>query len=191
MPDDRPEHKRFSEPTLDELATRIKTEHSAIAEHMRGKGLVEKAINLGRALNQAKAKVEHSKWLDWLKQNCELKERTAQRYMRLDEHRAKIDAHCKEKSVTVTDLTLNKAFELTAAPKPQEENNNSDTKQDDTTNPDPVKLSDEIDGLVDALITKLKVLKADNKDNAEAAASDLVEKLELLDLLPVALKKAA
>jgi hypothetical protein len=186
MPDDKPEHKRFSEPTLDELATKIKTEYSAIAEQMKGKGLVEKAINLGRALNQAKAKVEHSKWLDWLKQNCELKERTAQRYMRLDEHRAKIDAHCKEKSVTVTDLTLNMAFKLTAAPTLQQQDKNNE--QQDNTNPE---LSDQIDNLVDALIAKLKAMKADNKDNAEAAASDIVEKLELLDLLPVGFKKAA
>jgi hypothetical protein len=179
---------------LTELAERIKSEHSAIASQMNGKGLVTRAIRLGEQLKQAKDRVEHGKWLGWLLKSCDLKERTAQRYMRLVEHRDKIDAHCKEKSVTMTDLTLNKAFALTAAPKQtQQQSSNGNGENQNNPNPDPVKLSDEIDKLVDALIGKLKVMKADKPDNAEAAVSELVEKLDLLDLLPVAgqQKKAA
>jgi hypothetical protein len=176
---------------LAELAERIKSEHSAIMSQMSGKGLVHRAIKLGEALIQAKEKVGHGEFLKWVAANCNVKKRTAQRYMRLVEHRAKIDAHLKDKSVTVTHLTLNEAFRLTAEPRPQPEEHNGEGQQDNTTTPEPVKLSDEIDALVDALIAKLKVMKADNKDNAEAAAGDLVEKLELLDLLPTALAIAA
>jgi hypothetical protein len=177
---------------LTELAERIKSEHSAIVSQMSGKGLVPRAIKLAEDLIQAKDKAGHGNFLKWLDQNCKVKKRTAQRYMRLVEHRAKIDAYLKEKSVTMTLLSLNEAFKLTAEPKPEEQQS-SDGNGENQTKPDPVKLSDEIDKLVDALIAKLKVMKADKPDNAEAAASELVEKLELLDLLPAAeqQKKAA
>jgi len=169
-------------PSLDDLAGRIKVSHSEIVAVMSGKGLVFKAIEIGKQLKQAKDDLEHGKWLPWLEQ-CDLKERTAQRYMRLVEHKAKIDDYLAEnKSVTVTDLTLNKAYKLTAKEEEKEEEEKEEEQQKEQPT-DPVELSDEVDELADELIDKLKELKAENLENAEAAAAELVKSLELLDLL--------
>src|SRR6516225_1109896 len=89
-------------PSLDELAEKIKAEHKAIVATMQGKGLLMRAIGIGQDLIDAKAKLDHGQWLPWLKDKCNLKERTAQRYMRLAEGRDKITAEAKAKSVTLS-----------------------------------------------------------------------------------------
>ena len=53
------------------------------------------------------------------------------------------------------------------------------------------KLSDEIDGLVDSLIDKLKEMKAKKPQNAEATVAELIQRLQVADLYTEPTKKAA
>jgi Protein of unknown function (DUF3102) len=98
------------EPTLLELATRIRVGHSAVIEGK--KNIVRKAIEVGGWLNEAKAKVEHGEWLPWLKANCQISERTAQRYMHLADAKEPLEIVMSSKSATMADLTLEDAMEL-------------------------------------------------------------------------------
>src|SRR5262249_24189032 len=43
---------------------------------------ISRAIKAGELLKEAKAKLPHGEWLSWLKKQCELSQRTAQRYMK-------------------------------------------------------------------------------------------------------------
>lgn len=71
------------------LASRIKAAHKSITEHSRN--LLDRAIEAGDALNQAKIKLDqHGQWLAWLKTNCELSERSAQIYMQLANNKTKL-----------------------------------------------------------------------------------------------------
>jgi len=78
---------------LAELATRIKTAHRAVRD--AAKNIVQQAILAGTALNDARAKLPHGEFLLWLKDHCELGERTAYNYMLVANNRAKfaIDAN--------------------------------------------------------------------------------------------------
>jgi Protein of unknown function (DUF3102) len=172
-------------PDLDAIAEKIKADHSAIVAAMTGKGLVLKAIEIGKQLKQAKASVDHGEWETWLKEKCKLKERTAQRYMRLVDKRDKIESHLAElrandKTVTLSVLSLSEAYELTADPNKQRRKS---TQQPPSPLPASTQASDNVDDLVDALIAKLKAMRSEKKEEAEAAALDLVEKLKLIDLL--------
>jgi len=82
-----------AKPTADalgELATRIKSLHAAVIES--GKNTVRKAIDAGVALIEAKKQVDHGQWLKWLKQNCELSDRTAEVYMTCARSRTRLEA---------------------------------------------------------------------------------------------------
>jgi Protein of unknown function (DUF3102) len=56
-----------------------------------GKNVVRKAIEAGVALIDAKRQVGHGNWLRWLKDNCELSERTAEVYMECARNRQKLE----------------------------------------------------------------------------------------------------
>jgi len=151
---------------LAELATRINTEHAAIVKAHQDTiaanyGVVERAIALGQILHQAKDKVGHGGWLNWLKSNCpEVSERTAQRYMNLANKGAMLRE--KMKSATMADLTLNRAFEL-VDDKPQTANDKG------SGNP-----SDAYDSAEGKLIKRLKALPP---EDADAAANETIKQL--------------
>ena len=85
-------------------------------QHQRyGKDLFTSAFHAGGLLNKAKANMDHGEWSQWLKDNCQLTERTAQRYMRLAENRQMLEAEMKSKSATVADFTLRQAERLITA----------------------------------------------------------------------------
>jgi Protein of unknown function (DUF3102) len=65
------------------------------------KTAAERAIEAGRALIEAKALVKHGEWLPWLREHCQLPERTAQLYMKI--------AASGLESATVADIGLNAA----------------------------------------------------------------------------------
>jgi len=67
--------------SLPDLAARILAEHEA-AEAANKRGLTH-AINAGRLLIEAKAKLTHGRWLPWLSEHCRVPERTAQAYMQV------------------------------------------------------------------------------------------------------------
>lgn len=72
------------------------------------------AIKAGERLTEAKQHVVHGEWLPWLRDNCEISERTAQQYMRLARHKELVDV----KSAVVADLTLSAAVDEITEPKP-------------------------------------------------------------------------
>src|SRR5215471_5792355 len=68
------------------LAARIKAAYEALT----GKNVVPRAMQAGEWLKEAKDKLDHGQWQDWLEKNCDLKERTAQRYMKLADNKVKL-----------------------------------------------------------------------------------------------------
>jgi len=72
---------------LPELATKIKQAHRAVRD--AAKNIVTQAILAGAGLNDAKAKLAHGEFLVWLKDHCELSERTAYNYMLIAANRNK------------------------------------------------------------------------------------------------------
>ena len=94
-----------------ELANRIKT---CVADIKKAEqNVLARAFEAGTLLIQAKAKYgQHGVWKSWLNANCELSERTAQRYMKLAEGRPKLEQITKKKSATMADLTLAEAERL-------------------------------------------------------------------------------
>jgi hypothetical protein len=150
---------------------------------------------VGDMLAQAKAKLSHGEWLPWLKDNCLLSERTAQRYMAAAERRKELEEKLKDKSATVADFLTLKDVESSAAIdaavlRANKADGGGKTKDGDgrkTTR----TLSDQIDSAIESLIKKLKEMKQQNADNAIAAATELVSKLRLADLLEEGRRKAA
>jgi hypothetical protein len=80
---------------LPELAAQIKAEHKACAEALQT--ALQHAVAAGKMLIEAKAQLPHGQWLPWLRDQCSLSERKAQRYMRIAPHVCKSD--------TLSDLT--------------------------------------------------------------------------------------
>ena len=94
---------------LPELATQIHTTYTnALAAIEKG---ITEAMACGDALTEAKALVPHGQWTTWLKENTQLSERSAQRYMQLSRERPTLEA----KTATVADLTIRGACELVAS----------------------------------------------------------------------------
>ena len=96
--------------SLPHLAARIRAEHEA-AEASYRKG-IQHALAAGELLTEAKAKVQHGQWLPWLEANCGLSERTSQRYMRLFNERATLEAN----TTRVSDLSIRGALNLLVKP---------------------------------------------------------------------------
>lgn len=68
-------------PGLTDLASRINTEHAAVETSFRNG--FEHAVECGRLLIEAKAKIPHGAWLPWLAMSCTVSKRTVQVYMQL------------------------------------------------------------------------------------------------------------
>jgi hypothetical protein len=135
------------DPTLTDYARRINQHLKAMADAMiEGiRNSVICAFEAGELLKRAKAKVPHGEWKQWLKANCELKERTAQRYMRLAENRKAIEEKLKDKNATVADLTVRLAERLiTDQSQPQSSQASGDEADDDV--PQASDYVDKLDG---------------------------------------------
>jgi hypothetical protein len=96
--------------SLADLAARILAEHEA-AETLQRQSL-ERAINAGSLLLEAKARLKHGTWLPWLKERCQVPVRTAQFYMQLANHQAEIRNG-------VAHMTVRDAAALIANPTPE------------------------------------------------------------------------
>jgi hypothetical protein len=72
------------------LAADIRAAHDAATSAART--AVERAIDAGVALLEAKTLLPHGGWLPWLKEHCGLSARVAQNYMRLARHKAKYES---------------------------------------------------------------------------------------------------
>jgi len=87
---------------LTDLANRIKTAHADVRN--AAKNIIRRAIDAGVALIEAKARVPHGEFLQWVEENCGFSERTAHNYMLIGANRDKL------KSAIDADLTLNQAL---------------------------------------------------------------------------------
>ncbi|MCO8124496.1 DUF3102 domain-containing protein [Stieleria sp. TO1_6] len=67
--------------SLETLAVQINEQHSQATNHART--AIEHARHAGELLIEAKASVPHGQWLEWLRKNCSVSGRQAQRYMKV------------------------------------------------------------------------------------------------------------
>jgi Protein of unknown function (DUF3102) len=100
--------------SLTDLAARIRIGHVAVQESL--KIAVKCAMNTGDMLLEAKAQVNHGKWMDWVLEHCDMSGRTARLYMRLAKNRKVIEA-----VGDTADMTINTAIRLLAPPKDDDE----------------------------------------------------------------------
>src|SRR6516225_4353068 len=106
------DEKRKAE-ELSQLAAKARQAHGIVANST--KVVLQHAITAGNALNEAKSKVGHGKWLAWLEENCpDISNRTAERYMKLAEGQAKLWKKLQDtdKFDTMSNLTINEALRL-------------------------------------------------------------------------------
>jgi Protein of unknown function (DUF3102) len=61
------------------LAAEVRTAHAGVLD--AAKTVAERSVEAGKALIEAKSLVKHGEWLPWLKDHCQISERTAQLYM--------------------------------------------------------------------------------------------------------------
>jgi hypothetical protein len=71
---------RTTEQDLSGLAERINAEHAACLS--AAKDAITRAIEVGRLLTDAKARVQHGEWAAWVEANCDFGVRQASSYMR-------------------------------------------------------------------------------------------------------------
>jgi hypothetical protein len=153
--------------TLDTLSESIKAEHSAVVDG--SKDILRRAMKAGDLLNRAKDQVPHGKWGSWLKDRCQVAERTAQLYMQLASGRRKIEEELK--SATVADLTLNQAARLVQGKKAKK--------------PKSKPTAEAIGQAADRL---LEMLKEADSGIAETAVTNILRRLEVYKIEP---RKAA
>jgi hypothetical protein len=92
------------------LAGEIRKAHTSAREHQRK--TLEQAIRAGELLNEAKWLVGHGKWSTWLKEHCDMSDRTARLYMRFARNK-----HALETEIgNVADLGIRGAIESLAGP---------------------------------------------------------------------------
>ena len=93
--------------SLADLADRIRAEHEATSLSLK-RG-VEHSMAAGELLIEAKALVKHGQWLPWLRDHCQISDRTARLYMQLARNRERIE---KQNRQPIADLTMNEAAAL-------------------------------------------------------------------------------
>lgn len=96
---------------LDDLAATVRAEHAAAGHAARD--FLEHVLTAGDALIAAQKQLAPGQWLDWLKHKCDLKVRTAQRYMQLARNRAALEVDASR----VTHPSLRGALKLVGARK--------------------------------------------------------------------------
>jgi hypothetical protein len=106
----KPAASGAEQPDLAALAAVICREHADVT--LAAANLIEHALRAGDALIAAKAAVGHGRWLPWLKEECDLSEDRAERYMRIARGRATLEAD----SARVRNLSLAGALKLLPPP---------------------------------------------------------------------------
>ena len=91
---------------LTALATQIRRAHRAITLALHE--ALDHAMAAGDALIAAHGQVKHGEWSHWLKRHCDLRERTARRYIQLARARQVLEANRSR----ATDLSLAGALRL-------------------------------------------------------------------------------
>ena len=147
--------------TLADLGKKIKSDHEALTASIRY--IVDRAISIGEDLNKAKALVGHGSFLKWVDLNCDMTNKTAQRYMKLATNKtvlmakiAEAAAKADDKFEIISNLSLAQAERLIDGSEPKASNGATD--------------SDAYDRAEKSLIKKLEKLSA---EVAEAAAINI------------------
>jgi hypothetical protein len=92
--------------SLGELATTIRVADQGVAQ--TAAYVIELALTAGDALLKAKVKIGHGNWLFYLKNQCDLSEDRAERYMRIARGRTVLEAN----SARMRNLSLTAALKL-------------------------------------------------------------------------------
>jgi hypothetical protein len=100
---------------LSELVARVNDEHRQLKECVI-KG-AQRAVKAGGLLWEAKRKAGHGRWLEWIAENCEFSDRTAQLYMKLAEALPLV-----ANPQSIADLSLTGAIKMIEDLKGPEEN---------------------------------------------------------------------
>lgn len=152
--------------TLSDLGKKIKSDHEALTSSIRY--IVDRAISIGEDLNKAKALVGHGSFLKWVKLNCAMSNKTAERYMKLANDKNKLMAKLQEaaakaddKFEIISNLSLAQAERLIDGTGAKTSNGATD--------------SDAYDRAEKSLIKKLEKLSA---EVAEAAANATIKELQ-------------
>jgi len=101
--------------SLPELVARVNQEHKQLKECII-KG-AHHALKAGELLWEAKRKAGHGRWLEWIAENCEFSERTAQLYMKLASALPQV-----ANPQSIADLSLTGAIKMIEDLKAPEEN---------------------------------------------------------------------
>jgi Protein of unknown function (DUF3102) len=151
--------------TLSDLGKKIKSDHEALTTSIRY--IVDRAISIGEDLNKAKAQVGHGSFLKWVKLNCAMSDKTAERYMKLATNKAVLMTKLAEAAANADDnfeiisnLSLAQAERLISG----------NAKGGGGGNP-----SDDYDRAEKSLIKKLEKL---SPDVVEAAANETISRLQ-------------
>lgn len=150
-----------AKPSLSDLTAKVKADHEALRESM--KYIVNRAITIGDDLNVIKVLVGHGNFLKHVKDNCDITDKTAERYMNLANNKEKLYAALKElgdKFESISNLSLARAERLIEGGRGSGGGGGGSEKYDAVQKKLLKKLSDE-----------------PNADNAEAMASETIKKL--------------
>jgi DUF3102 family protein len=93
------------------LSATVRTAHAGVT--LAATNLIEHALKAGDALIAAKAAVGHGCWLPWLKEECDLSEDRAERYMRIARGRAVLEVD----SARARNLSLTGVLKLLPSPR--------------------------------------------------------------------------
>ena len=96
-------------PALPAVAERINAEHDQA--HQAARSAIERAIECGRLLIEAKASVGHGDWLPWIEANLSFGPRQARNYMRIARQSAELEEANRQRD---SDLTMREAVALLA-----------------------------------------------------------------------------
>jgi hypothetical protein len=87
------------------------------------------AIETGALLIEAKKRVGHGNFEQWVANNCQLSPATARRWMELADKRPELEKQLSAKSLNLSDLNLSSARRLIAPPKPPAQSGQEEIKR--------------------------------------------------------------
>jgi len=152
--------------SLEELAQAINAELRGMIDGART--TLRHAVNAGELLLKAKDQVEHGQWSEWLRENCDMSERSAQKYMRLARHRMAIEAN----PPPTADLGIEAALRLLTVQVPTD----GDPVQDEAAEAEPRQASQAPDQITPDQAERHRQIAdtatpdADDDEDDEAAA---------------------
>ena len=135
---------------------------------------VQRAMEIGDLLIEAKKRVGHGKFEKWRNDHCQLSPATARRCMELAEQRPELEKQLSTKTLNLSDLNLTAARRLLAPPKPPSEDG-----KEKRTEPTPTDHYTKVESdLIKALLDLDYDLAKGCADRTIGALQDTVEDIE-------------